>query len=74
MRLYAFTDDVGTVWIGNGIDRFAVTGMDQWNHYQLLAATGGGPMIYTANGRQVTDISDVAYGTPGVIDAMGKVR
>lgn len=74
MRLYAFLDDVGTVWLGNGIDRFALTGMDQFNHYMLLSSTGGGPMLITANGIQVKDIGQVAYGTPGVIDALGKVR
>lgn len=74
MQLFTYLDDAGTIWVGNGIDRFALTDMDQWNHYQLLSSTGGGPTLVTANGRQVMEVGQIAYGTPGVINALGKVR
>jgi len=71
MRLTCFLDPNGTIWVGNGVHRRALTSMDQFSQYVLLSSTGGGPILISANGVQVRELGHVASVGHETIDALG---
>jgi hypothetical protein len=71
MRLSCYLDENGTIWVGNGINRHALTSMDVFSNYVLLSATGGGSPMYSANGVLVRELGNVATVGQATIEAMG---
>lgn len=70
MRLICFLEANGTIWVGNGIHRHGIPSMDVFNNYVVLSTTGAMP-LYSADGRLVRSLDDVATGGPNLIEAMG---
>lgn len=70
MRVYAFTDENGTIWVGDGMHRRAPS-LEVFNNYVVLSVTGGGPLMVTANGVTVREAGQVAFGGADLINALG---
>ena len=74
MKLYCYLDSNGTIWVGNGVERTALTDMSQFSQRVFLGNSGGAPLVISANGRVVHELSDVATVGDETIAALGAIR
>lgn len=72
MRLYVYSDQNGTYWVGTGVERWTLGNMDEFSQLVVLSSTGGGPLLISANGIQVRQAQDVAVVGQATIDALGR--
>lgn len=70
MRITTALDNAGTIWVGNGIHRHALTSMDVFNNYVVLGAAGCFPFVNTS-GQTVRELGHVQTVGDVTIEAMG---
>jgi hypothetical protein len=66
-------DQNGTIWVGNGIDRLALTSMEEFSNYVILGNAGCYRFVNTQGGA-VRELGHVQTVGDATINALGKVR
>lgn len=72
MRLYAYLDEHGTLWVGNGMHRRSVTDENEFNVLIVIGNAGGGALMVNGNGDVVRGWGDVGTADATLLNAIGK--
>lgn len=72
MRLYAYLDHQGTLWVGNGMQRRAVTSEEEFNVMIVIGQAGGGGLMVNGNGDVVRGWGDVGTADDTLLASIGK--
>ena len=72
MRLFAYLDAQGTLWVGNGMQRRAVTSEDEFNVMIVIGNAGGGALMVNGNGNIVRGWGDVGTADDTLLASIGK--
>jgi len=70
MRITTALDSNGTIWVGNGIHRHALTSMGVFSNYVVLGISGSLVFVNT-NGEQVRELGHVQTVGDETIEALG---
>ena len=69
MKIIAALDQNGTIWIGNGIHRHALSSMEEFSNYVVLGASCY-PFVNTS-GQQIRELGNVQTVADVTIEALG---